>query len=503
MSKLLCFVSGFFVSLALPFSLIGATEPARAEPMPAVDDPTVWTPPAELPHFSPVLNDGDLKNRCDAVRKVFLPAAANAPWCGESIREVEPDSQASRLGLHVGDTVLSIDGIELHGGEDFRLARNENADSQLARIWDISARVRRLVNFQPGKTGLKCSPFLRVDRMYLQSLPAGAVPDDDVLIACMTSASNTTDYDVIETLLPRIFARGKPPAVVYYLAANTAWARCRYDDSIAFCAAAEKALPPDQRWIIFWLKCMSAIGGFRLSVAADAEAQYKSLAIPESSPQYKAIETAIADFRKMPVQRMANPVEEFEKLASRDRLAELQIPQAHDAEVQLHKRRTYYTRSDGSDPNLSSQSRFTGPTGANVDFSATVTFKLVNEKPVKHEKCARFMIEQGENDAIFCLTLYPSGSGVVSGIDQLPQTRFLLPDIANGQKFKVRLTVVGNRMEAVVNQRRVYYGLARPPEDTRRLWLGIESNAVDEHISNFTWRTAEARKNAVPATAPK
>ena len=454
-----------------------------------------WIAPAQLPEIHEQLT-GPIYEKvyAAAVKTENADREKGGPSSGAEISKVEPGSPAEKLGLHIGDIVMSLDSRPVHGLPDWTAGRAAAQESQMGRFWIKSTGQEKLILLPIGNIGVTANSFFQLDRAYVLSLPPNEKPSDDVLVAIAEQSGNPI---AAETALSHARAAGNKSPIIDFIQTLIDFNELRFDDAVAFGMQAMQEIPDDAFRLA---PCVhtAALATFHWKLAMDLEKRFPNEFIktdPDDDSQ-SAIADAVGEFEKMPVDAMTNPIEAFTKLKFQDHSTKPNSPGMPTMEASEFTAKSFrqnhsadFAAADGNYANIA-----LGPAGKNVDFGITCHFKATGSRHGEYAKALLIgLVDKKTLESPCTLQIETSGTATLFGARHSALYDVnLLQVIKDDHRFKVHAAAVGNRCEIVIDGSRVYYGPELHEETTRNLVAFMKVVGVKGTFSELTWRTAGA-----------
>lgn len=468
--------------------------PARRDPP---GDPMDWKPPAEPPPIRARYGDTWYATSAKAARaKIDLAAlrAADRPVGGVLVQEVLPDSPAEKLGIAVGDILMSVDGIPLGShGDDEDMNATRNGDVQQLRLWSARSG-QRTVEIQPGKIGLRYYTGQRLAETYARSSERDPRWDDDMLVA---TASYASDPMLAETALFHARQAGFRGRLFTPLAARIAFNQCRFEDTLAYgwpAWSANQKLSRDTIRMYY----TAAMLGFKPEQALDLATRY-----PDDLTKENAVAAMVTAYRAMPRSELSNPIAELDNV-KRTRTPKFNafVPTKDHENVEASK----WAASLLNDPQPLSLEVPSGSyasmllTPGYENAALTIHFEVhdTDTKQTGWAHCIGFGLynmEQSQDveplapDAIK-VSLMTDGPVDVSAFG-LPEIRFDLPRsnlTATRLEGTIRMVILHNRCQVTLDDgKRIYYGPVTSEEPKRKYGFFIQAVGVSGRVLVPVW----------------
>jgi hypothetical protein len=486
-------------------AVAGTPEPmATAAPPRADANPMTAAVPAPASIIDPLDAATYAERYTEALKKAGpAPKAADAPTSGARIISIEPDMPAAIAGLKVGDTIVAIDGTPT---PDRATAQERHRNAIVTQTFDVISNDQpghRSIKVEPGRLGMDVEDCWLLENQYIHDLPGGVSPVDEVRIAARSAVSDPALAESALAHANRIggAATTGPAAtgpVLDAIAAICLFNDNRYDDALAYAVAASPGLPAECRKRLDGVIIDAALATFRyplaittarddpryltdLGTAADAAADFA--AAPHAAPEPNPIAAALSftDQNQNLTNLAPHNNSEFES-------------SAYGVWYMKYKNSIPFSSPDGSYVILSC-----GPEDANVDFSADCHFAATDDGQSGFVKVVRVGIQNnGSHPKLFELYLDGHADVTSASDDSVPDFAPLdLYRLTGGNRtFQLRMAVVGNRYELVIDGRRIFYGPmpSNLAEADRKLSLLIQTVGVKGAFGHVHWRTAGPRQ---------
>jgi hypothetical protein len=455
-----------------PVAAYSSEPPPRDPP----GDPMDWKPPARPPSIQARYSDEAYVALAKAPReKIDVDAlrAPGRPMNGLLVQNVLPGSQGAKLGISVGDILMSLDGTPIgQRGEPHPLNDMRTDKPQQLAFWSAHGG-GKTVNIEPGRIGITTYDGARLAEIYARSAERDPKWDDDMLVATSTYL---TDPPLAETALAHAVRAGYQGQLFIALAARIAFEERRFVDALDFGWpnwSAHQHLDADT----LRLYHDAALLGFKPEEALDLSARY-----PDRLPREASVADAVAAYRALPKSNLANPIAELDNVR-RKRIHEFGafVPSEGDA-------------GDGSDwcaeslnrnavldfevPSDHLKTMMLTPGFANVAFCAhynlhntdqmagsfahSIAFGLYNMTTANTQwgnPTNRIEIDF-LNDGLCSISAF--GLPKVSPDLSVPA---VTPTRMTGT---IRIVILHNRCEVTLDDKRIYYGPIVADESTRR-----------------------------------
>jgi hypothetical protein len=465
-----------------------------ASPPPPVHDPL--NAAAFQMFFTLALRQAGLAPETRPATQVTQPAAE--PTTGARILSVAIKSKGAMPLLRRDEVVVAVDGHPTPDADAFLVA-SARRDPTGTQTFDVVSPIRmglRQVKVGPGEIEIKVADAWLLEGQYLHELPTGVQPSDEVRIAARSVSSSPA---LAEAAMAHALRAGGPATttpVALAVAAYALFNDARYDDALAYATAARPGLPVDCQTRLDQLIGDAALATFRFPLAvtvANRSPWYRPRVLPAAAE----IDDYQARPHKVP---MRNPVAAGVEFTDRSGHLLNAAPDANN-EAANSAAKIQSVAGNGTMPFDVADGKYTilecGPAGANVDFSAKCHFRITDLGHSGYPKVVRIGVTDGAGGTTLKeLELYADGQADVVADDvphaQLDLRRF----IARGAPFDVRMTVVGDRYEVVIDGRRVFYGPmpSLAAEADRNLDLVVQCVGVTGELADLHWRTAGPRK---------
>ncbi len=424
-------------------------------------------------------------------------ATSTQPDSGLLMREVTPGGPGEKLGLHAGDIVIALDGIDIPTVR-YVNAHRTNQPQKLT-VWSAAAGVHE-VAIAPGKLGVVFEDMpWRPELAYVHGKPRQPAYDDDMLVACLAGDQHA---DLRETALAHVRAAGGHPQPWATLACLTASSRGRFDDAVAY---GHQAMGSESyvsaTWRIGTIIFNAAIAGDRL---AEARAILPALVIsPVSSMTGEAIQALLDE-------RLAHPAPPAAMPSLAARAATLYENGGHllpaDDRGGLEAVQSFKEHHQIPFASAAGKQGFIplGPPGRNCSMSATISY------PGPDTSTARSA--SGFTVGLFDATATDQWKSVCKvkigkqflliGQPGLPWCRIgTAVPIGAECPNRIRLTAIDDRIEFEINGL-VMFHASIPQADARRLGFYLMPNGVSGIVSELSWKIDEQLAQAALASPP-
>ncbi len=243
-------------------------QPARGEDKSPVGraDPLVWIPAAKPPEFRALVKPSDYQKRLDQawseLAELELSAAHHLPAAGVKVLEVEPNSQASRLGLQVDDVITAIDG-------ETPWSTQAKRDKRLPHVLTVAGPEgqQRKITMQPGDFGVLLELVWQPERLYYRSPRRNEKFDKEALVAI---AKRQTDPELAETAWNHAIEKGYVPDYLSAMCgAELAMNGGRPETALEFVPLAMKADPAAGEVVNPNVLYSIAIANYKLELALE------------------------------------------------------------------------------------------------------------------------------------------------------------------------------------------------------------------------------------------
>jgi hypothetical protein len=361
----------------------------------------------------------------------------------------------------------------------------------MARVWSAANKELKLVSLPVGKLGIRSREYWRLDRRYVQTLPKGQLPSDEMLVATQCFAALP---DVAESALANAKSDGEHRPMLDATAAMIALNDYRYDDSLAFAEAAMKE-DPQYAWAMAEIARNCAIHDFRWKLAVDLVNQFPHCIndAQEQAGTEQMMEDAIREFEQLPADEMPNPVQAFSTLpfASHKldfKLFDVDPPDAlKQFSQELQKKgKLSFNVPDGHYYDLC-----IGPGAANADLGVTCRLRATDKIQSEWGKLIELeLLDSQSKKRILGLWIYYNFEVQIRLGDQEFLTMDLSKELAAKKPFTIRMSAVGNRMEIDLNDRRIFYGPLLADETARQLAVHAHFQGMSGSLADVAWRTA-------------
>jgi hypothetical protein len=444
-------------------------------------DPMDWQPPANPPAIQLRYGEEIYSKLAKAAReKIDVDAlrAPGRPMNGLLVQSVVPGSQAIRLGIGVGDILMSLDGTPIgQRGEGQELSDMRTGQPQQLTLWSLHSG-EKTITVEPGMIGVNTYDGPRLNESYARAAQRDPKWDDDMFVATSTFL---TDPLLAETALARAVAAGYRGMLFNGLAARIAFGERRFVDTLNFGWPNWSA---NQRLNTDTLKLYydAAILGFKPEQALDLSARY-----PDHLPKDNTVAEMVAAYRAMPKSNLANPIAELDNVR-RTRVHQFGVFVPSDREG-----------GDGSDECADQLNRnavigLDVPSGhytemmltpgfANVAFSVHFDLHNSDKTETTFAHCISFRLYDMTNakahwdnprDRIK-VDLLDDGPSSVAAFG-LPETSLDLvrpPKATTRITGTIRMVILHNRCEVTLDDKRIFYGPVIADESKRRYAIAI------------------------------
>lgn len=479
-------------------SAVSQTAVARRDPP---GDPMDWTPPSSPPALRERIDPAEYAPLARAViGKVDIPSlrAPGRPLDGMLVTEIIPASPAARLGLHVGDILMTVDGIPLGSrGDDQDMNATRTGNRQRLTYWS-PARGEKTVIIQPGRIGVQTYSGWRPLDSYVRSSERNGPWDDDMLVA---AGSFLADPDLAETALFHAGQAGYHGLLLVPLAAQIAFGQCRFDDALAW------------GWPV-WSKGGrlsedslrvyndSALLSFRLEQSLDLVHRYGRVLGTEDDIAWLA-----AAYRRMPKSNLRNPLSELGNV-HRKRFAKFDAfaPQEPGDDARSSDWAASVLNAPQALPlNVPSghyQRIVLGPAAANVALAVHFDVHETDQLETGFAHCICFGLydltraqPQGPMppDELM-VRLLTDGPGIISpfGRRELHFQRLRPGQASPHLQGTMRIIILHNRCEVTLDDgRRIFYGPVVSNEAQRKYGFFIQAIGVTGRVLPPIWESLE------------
>lgn len=271
-------------------------------------DPMDWKPPTRPPSIQARYSDEVYVALAKAPREKIDADELRAPGrpvSGLLVQAVLPGTQGAKLGISVGDILMSLDGTPIgQRGEPHPLNDMRTDQPQQLAFWSAQGG-EKTVNIEPGRIGITSFDGARLAEIYARSAERDPKWDDDMLVATSTYL---TDPSLAETALARAVRAGYQGQLFNGLAARIAFEEQRFVDALDFGWpnwSANQRLDADTLRLYY----DAALIGFKPEEALDLSARY-----PDRLPREASVADAVAAYRAMPKSNLANPIAELDNV---------------------------------------------------------------------------------------------------------------------------------------------------------------------------------------------
>jgi hypothetical protein len=477
------------VAIALVVTGISWGEPHVSSLRIDVDPTTapVISPPPPL--FNP-LDDASYATRYAEALWRIGPAVVSKdePTMGASITKIYPSSIAERAGLGVDDVIVAIDGRPTPDADTVKVSHRDATGPQTFDVISQGRPVHRMIRIDPGHLGMDVTDTWLLERQYLHDLPPGVAPVDEVRVA---GCSVSHDPELAESALFRAFQAPGPGTripIVDAIAACAFYEDNWYEEALAYAEPARTQLPANCQNRLNEIIAISAIATFRPSLA-------NAVAVTGTDDFHKLITNAVdagASYQLRP-HSVALPNPSATKLVFIDQTQQVAaLPGNHPVDDDDLKSVRATANLPFSAPDAHYTTFECGPGEANVDFSADCHFIATDNGKSGFEKVVRI----GVSNDVFPMRvfeLFPGGRATTGMDRNTVDAVTLVPRLTGGdRKFKLRMTIVGDRCEFDLDGHRIFYG-PMPPELAyldAKLTLLIQTVGVTGEFTNIHWRTS-------------
>jgi hypothetical protein len=443
-------------------------------------DPLDWIRPAKAPVFRELLTGDDFQQPFDkAAAQIDIPALEKSKRAHASSRidTITPGGQAEKLGLHLGDCVVSLNGAQAWDDAMDRRGEGQESLTYVTKDGDI-----RNVQIEPGLIGIGTEFVWLPELLYIRGDRRDPRWDKLVLVAIMTRSTNP---DLAETALYRAVAAGyKPDLLAAGIGAEIALEQGRPTVAADFAWEAREADPASPAQVYPQLLYRVAIANFKMQAAARIMDDYygATLARPKSLRRLAAMHRARIDAER----KVAPPSE----LASQMRRVDLLPRLSSTNPAQAEYLKQLFAHGPPFDFNVPTDHFYAyglqpKPAVRDLEVVAKFTCRATDSLQNDYGKIFEIGLFQGAptaGDDIF----FSGGSPplLVAGITAgerninishsgLPGTQIYYHDplvrIDGSQLIELRLVRVGGQAEMFLNHRRVIYA----PVDVKHNDVGL------------------------------
>ncbi len=470
---------------AVLLTTVAAGAPAKPPevPPPRTDVDPMRAPVPPPPAYRSTLSDEEYAEKYADVAADLGPvlAAAAAAVNGATVTDVGHGSAAEKAGLRVGDVIVAVGGHRLDEAASDDMQRLRAAATGPVVLTVASAGKARAVTVPPGRMGLVTTDAWLLEGQYAHDLPAGVAACEQVRVAARCCRS---DPDLALAALARASGPGASGPVVSLVAAAAATADCQYEDAIAYAMDARGKLPAAEADRVGSLAVRPALATFRWRLARELGCDDDGLQEAIDAYEARPHTAALADPVAAGVGHFVGQLKHLQNLAvdapdePNHQIADPYVRDLRD------RGRTAFDAADGS----YALAQF-GPVAANVD--CWVRYHYKPNKVTQHDwqQAGQIGLWAGDRSVV-SLDLLPDGHATVlygrTSVVALDLSRLVGKD----RTFTVRLTTAGDRIEYVIDGRRVFYGPL--PSDLadeagRTLppmylgWVGLKGEVDDAH----------------------
>ncbi len=444
-----------------------------------------------------------------AGRDASAMLASAEPDCGILITEIDPGSQAEKLGMAPGTRILAVNrdyAPDLYYLGHFGLLK---VRPLTMTVW-IPGIGERMVQIEEGKIGVSWEnrPW-RAELTYGQGNAHPAAGDADMLVACLAGDA----IDLRESALARAARSGAHPTPWYSLAAGVASSRGHFEDAIAYGhLALEHESDRSAKFRIGPLIENAALACDRI---AEARAVMASLQVAPHThmdcwylvPDLDKVLARRAAAAALPVRPPLPPAAPLKALG--EALADVS-----DRMLCAGDRGPRVTASLHQDRSLSFKvprgRRMLcplGPAGHDGSFSAIVTYDLTTGKKEESASFCGFGLCRTESDEkvtiLYQVNLDEDLDGMTTIAPPGYSECFIHPATPNGLTIAnhVRLTAIADRIECEVNGIIVYRAHIDDAPD-RRLGCFVMMQQVSGTCREVRWRIDAPSAAAAPPLPP-
>jgi hypothetical protein len=484
------------------------SQPAPHDPP---GDPMDWNPPAQPPPIRSRHSDGVYAKLAKAVRDTIDVDALRAPGrpvTGLLVREVTPGGQATKLGISVGDILMSLDGVPIgQRGESPDMNEMRSGQPQQLVFWSPHGG-ERTVTIQPGRIGVDTYDGPRLAESYARSTERDPKWDHEMLVA---TSSYLNDPFLAETALARAVQAGYQGRLFDGLAARIAYGQCRFVDALDFGWpnwSANQRLTTDTLKLYY----KSAMLGFKPEQALDLAGRY-----PGKLQREEIVAETVKTYRAMPKSALANPIAELDNVRrtrihkfgvfvpldgeggdasewgaaslNRPEVLNLDIPSAHYSKMILTPGFANVALSAHYD--LHNTDQIESP------FAHSIAFGLYDMTTAK---------TQWENPKNWLkLVLMTDGPTTISPFG-IPEIQLESPRPAVTRiEGTIRMVILHNRCEVTLDEgRRIYYGPVVADESKRRYGFFMIGVGVNGQVNPPVFERLEDPRPpaAIPESQP-
>jgi hypothetical protein len=448
-------------------------------------DPIDWTKPAQVPGFREQVTGDEFKRQFDkAAAQIDIGALEKSKrtHAGSRIVMIKPDSQGEHLRLHLGDTIVSVNGKQSWDEDLDRRGEVQETMTYLTKEGDI-----RNVEIEPGLLGVGCIFEWSPEMLYIRGDRRDSRWDKLVLVAILARNSNP---DLAETALHQAVSAGyKPDLLTAGIAAEIALEQGRPEAAADFAYEAREADPTLPAQVYPQLLYRVAVANYKLDAAVHILSDYYG-ALPARA---KTLNRLIAMHRaRLDAERRVPPPSElvgkmrhvdlFPRMSATDPAMADWVKQvaAHGPPFDLIVPTAQYT-AIGFQPkpavrDVEVVARFTcrASDAADSEYGKILEIGLFQGAPAASDD----LFSGGGNPPLLVAGISPKERNVNFSHSGSPGTRIYYHDPlvrADGsQLIELRLLRIDGQAEMFINRRRVLY----VPVDQKQENVGLLMKAV-------------------------
>ena len=467
-------------------------DPYAAAPLPA-GNPMRWTEPA----MPPLLQE---RITGDAYRQAFTAALARAPWwtaqearnaplAGVLVRAVEPGLCADQAGIKPRDVLFKLDDAILTLDSDLFL--NRLRKDQTLWVMTPDNHVKSVI-LHPGPLGMTCGFHWGTFQSYMQA-PGHAPQFDDAFQ--VVGVTYMDDPALAETALWNAWQAGYRGYPLLSAMAYGRFKEHRFDEALAFAMLAMKQATAAERQQLGQLATNAAWMTFNLPLARELRNQYPSANELETA----SLDAAIEAFSPFADENVPNPIEQLRGMDCQDMTAAIEnwlVEQPasdwarHFAQELAAHGKAAFSTGGGSFEMMS-----IGPCAADVDLRFAIKFHATDQNNPRWRRTFYVAIADAALDGrpVVRLNFFDTGKLEVTRTDGPGSDVWYSPPVTLEEPAHVRITIVGHRMEVVVNGQRLLYGPISNDPGARLMGAVVGESGVTGELTDVSWRHARAK----------
>jgi len=324
---------------------------------------------------------------------------------------------------------------------------------------------------------------------YWHSDNRNAAWDDAMLMACSIW---TTRPDLAEAALARAQDAGYKGWILPALESRIALSELRWDDSVAYgCAAIDEA-PAEWKPIIASWVFTTAMQDYKFELGQKLAGDY-SLVKPGDM---KVVNKAVADYRARPSDPRLDPAAAIaaglQEIDHTKRITHVPVKDDFDA-VRVKATLDNSGRAVLAPPPGHWQLAELGPPLVNVDLSLHFHFKANGAKHAGMDRDLTIgLVEPREKDVDLCRVDLSVANEVLPAVYGMEADMPVVPAPDWAKDGTLRIIVLHQDMEILVDGQRYYYGPCRLAEDGRRIAFFLKVFDVNATVSQLSWKEIDA-----------